>query len=330
VTSDTRAVRPAFRLRVSPAARIALAILLLAAAGRVISDRFLTVINLLNTVQAVALLGIVAVGVGFVTYTGHYADLSVPSIMALSGIVAVSALRFGIGASLAAGLAAGMAVGAGNGIAIGYARANPIIWTLASGSVVGGAIRWLYSGSQVYPDSLRPAGRAFLGLYGASLFGVIPATLCALALLAAAAHMIMTRTAYGGQARLTGAAYDVARMSGVDVKRIVALAFLASSLAASIGGILLTSLNKVGAPYIGRGYDFLSVTAVVLGGVSLAGGRGTIPGVLCGVLIIGVLRNLLALLGIGTFAQEIVQGAVFILVVGVSSLMLRRAGRDDA
>jgi ribose/xylose/arabinose/galactoside ABC-type transport system permease subunit len=223
-----------------------------------------------------------------------------------------------------------MAVGLVNGIAIGYARANPIIWTLASGSVVGGLIRWLYSGSQVYPDSLRPAGRAFLGLYGASLFGVIPAALGVLALLAVAAHLIMTLTSYGCQAKLTGAAYDVARMSGVDVKRIVALALLASSLAASIGGILLTSLNQVGAPYIGGGYDFLAVTAVVLGGVSLAGGRGAIPGVIGGVLIIGVLRNLLALLGVGSFTQDIVQGAVFILVVGVSSLMLRRAGKDDA
>jgi ribose/xylose/arabinose/galactoside ABC-type transport system permease subunit len=317
-------------MRLIPAARVVSVILLLAAAGRLISDRFLTIPNLLNTVQAVALLGIVAVGVLFVTYTGNYADLSVPSIMAFSGIVAVSALRFGIVASLAAGLCAGLAVGVVNGIAVGYARANPIIWTLASGSVVGGAIRWLYSGSQVYPDSQLPAGRIFLALYRASLFGAIPATLCVLALLAVAAHLIMTRAAYGREAKLTGAAYDVARMSGVNVKLIVALAFFASSFAASIGGILLTSLNKVGAAYIGGGYDFLAVTAVVLGGVSLAGGRGGVAGVLGGVLIIGVLRNLLMLLGTDTFVQDIVQGAVFILVVGISSLMLRRAGRDDA
>ncbi|MBM3495183.1 MAG: ABC transporter permease, partial [Armatimonadetes bacterium] len=310
-------------------APVALA-LAVALAGRLASPHFLGADNLLAVVQAVALLGIVACGVCFVTYTGHYADLSVPSIMAFSGIVAISALKYGLIAGLAAGLGVGLAVGLLNGAAIGILRVNPIIWTLATGAGVGGFIRWAYSGTQVYPDAAQSAGRAFLELYGMRVAGVVPMSVAALVVIAAAAGVLMARTPFGFDARLTGSSYEAARLSGVRTTRVVAWAFVLSGVASALGGMLLTSLNKVGAPYIGKGYDFLAVTAIVLGGMTLAGGRGSVAGVLGGVLIIGLLRNVMNLMGWGTFQQDIAQGVVFIVVVGYASMLLRRRGRDDA
>jgi len=308
---------------------------LLFALGCAVSREFLSPQNLMNTLRAVTLLGIVAVGVSFITYSRHYVDLSIPGIMALSGIVAVSALKYGIVASLAAGMLAGLAVGLINGFVVGYLRLNPIIWTLAMMSVLSGVIRKAYGGKQVYPDEATEAGRAFLTLYHVNVVASVPLIVAILVALAVVAYLVMRKTSFGAQLKLTGSSYEVARMTGVNVRRTILLAFVLSAGASAIGGILLTSFNKVGASYIGKGYDFAAITAVVLGGMTLAGGRGSIGGVIGGVMVIALMSNVMSLVKIGDFVigewtKAIVQGAVFILVVGLNSLSRRKAGLDDA
>jgi len=108
------------------------------------------------------------------------------------------------------------------------------------------------------------------------------------------------------------------------------MSFLAAAFCASIAGIFITSLNKLGVFYLGRGYDFKAVTAVVIGGMMLSGGRGSMPGVLGGVLVIGLLANIMTFMGINTFQQNIVTGAIFIAVVGLEQYRLRRRGKDYA
>jgi len=308
---------------------------ILFALGCIVSGEFLTVQNLMNMLRAVTLLGIVAVGVSFITYSRHYVDLSIPGIMALSGIVAVSALQYGIVASLACGMLAGLAVGLINGLVVGYLRLNPIIWTLAMMSVLSGVIRKAYGGTQVYPDETTEAGRAFLKLYHVNILASLPLIVAILVALAIVVHLVLRKTGFGAQLKLTGSSYEVARMTGVNVRRTVLLAFVLSAGASAMGGILLTSFNKVGASYIGRGYDFAAITAVVLGGMTLAGGRGSIAGVIGGVMVIALMNNVMSLVKIGDFvigefAKAIVQGAVFILVVGFNSYSRRKAGLDDA
>ena len=308
---------------------------LLFALGALISNEFLSGRNLMNALETVTLLGIVAVGVSFITCSRHYVDLSIPGIMAMSGIVAVWALQYGFVASLAAGMLAGLAIGLINGLVVGYLRLNPIIWTLAMMSVLSGLIRWGYGGRQIYPDETTAAGRAFLELYHAKLFGHMPLIVVVLAVLAVLAHLILRKTGFGAQLKLTGSSYEVARMTGVNVRRTVLVAFLLSAGTSAVAGIFLTSFNKVGAAYIGGGYDFQAITAVVLGGVTLAGGRGSIVGVLGGVIVIALMNNVMGLVKIGDFVigefpKAMVQGAVFILVVGVNSYSRRKAGLDDA
>ena len=303
--------------------------------GCLVSGKFLTADNLMTMLRLVTLLGIVAVGVSFITYSRHYVDLSIPGIMALSGTVAVWALQYGFAASLAAGLGTGLLIGLINGLVVGYLRLNPIIWTLAMVSVLAGVIRWAYAGKQIYPDKATAAGRAFLQLYHAKVFGHVPLIVLLLVAVAIAAHLVMRKTGFGAQLKLTGSAYEAARMTGVNVRRTVAVAFVISALTSATAGILLTSFNKVGAFYIGKGYDFAAITAVVLGGMTLAGGRGGIVGVIGGVMAIALMDNVMSLVRIGDFVigeylKQVIQGAVFILVVGIHSYSLRRSGLDDA
>lgn len=313
--------------------------------GCVVSPKFLTETNLLAALQSVTLVGIVAVGLAFITYSKHYVDLSIPGIIALSGVVAVWALQYGFVASLAAGLGAGLLVGVVNGLAVGYLRLNPIIWTLAMGSILPGLIRWVYEGKQLYPDEATAAGRAFRGLYDCLVFGHAPLPAVVLALAAAGGYVLMHHTAYGASLKLTGSNYAAARLSGAPVRRVVAGAFVISSLTSASAGVLLASFNKVGAADLGRGYEFTAITAVVLGGLSLAGGRGNMVGVLGGVAAMALLTSVMSLVRIpafelgpwsigeitlGEFTQNIVRGAVFILTVGLHSYSLRKAGLDDS
>jgi len=311
-------------------AGIFLLVAILVVTGRILSPDFLTPSNLMNMLLAVTLLGIVSVGVTFITYSGNYVDLSIPSMMALSGIVTIVAMPLGFIPALVCGMLAGSALGAINGVAVGYVRLNPIIWTLASGSITDGLLRWGFGGNQIYPNEATRAGSLMVGLYAARLPGGLPVIVAILIVLVGMGWLLMNRTSFGAKLRLTGSAYETARMSGIDVRRVVALAFVTSAVASSIGGIVLTSLNKVGASYIGSGYDFSSITAVVIGGVTLSGGRGSVPGALGGVIVIGLLRNIMTLVGIGAFGQVIVQGFIFIAAVGISSYSLRRSGRDDS
>ena len=108
------------------------------------------------------------------------------------------------------------------------------------------------------------------------------------------------------------------------------MGFLAAAFCASIAGIFITSLNKLGVFYLGKGYDFKAVTAVVIGGMMLSGGRGNMLGVLGGVLVIGLLANIMTFMGINTFQQNIVTGAIFIAVVGLGQYRLRKRGKDYA
>lgn len=378
-------------------------VIVLFVAGCLVSKKFLTSVNLETAVKAVTLLGIVCVGLSFITYSRHYVDLSIPGIMALSGTVAITALPYGLATSLAAGLATGLIVGLINGLMVGYLRLNPIIWTLAMMSMLSGLIRWAYGGQQVYPDEATAAGGAFVKLYrhvafrlhapliwlvlpgillilsvailiyvilrkdglragwpiltvaillsgalatawllrpSAVLSADVPLIVVILVVLAIVAHLIFRKTGFGAQLKLTGSSYEVAAMTGVNVRRTVLLAFVFSAVMSATAGILLTSLNKVAGTYIGHGYDFAAITAVVLGGMTLAGGRGSIVGVMGGVMVIGLLDNVLSLVRIdlpwrddfvvGEYHKRVIQGAVFILVVGLHSYSLRKTGVDDA
>ncbi len=144
------------------------------------------------------------------------------------------------------------------------------------------------------------------------------------------AHLTIAYTRFGRESRLVGSSRHAARTSGIPVARVVFLNFIVAAFTASVAGIFLTSMNKLGVFYLGQGYDFKAVTAVVIGGVMLSGGRGNMPGVFGGVLVMGLLTNIMTFLGITAFRQNIVTGIVFIAVVGLQQYRLRAKGKDYA
>ena len=294
---------------------------------------FLSAQNMLNIVDAVALVGIVAVGMAFVTYSGNYADMSVPTTMGFTGYICIELLRYNFWVALAGALAVGVLIGVLNGFVVGRFKANPIIWTLAVNYVTMGVIRLVWVNKQIYPDmvgSQQAAVSLFDAIYRLRFFNLIGLPLVMMIILVVAGQFVLTRTSFGVKLKLTGSSPKAAKLSGIAVERAIMMSFVVVAFTATIGGLAITSLSRVGAWYNGAGYDFKAVTAVVIGGMTLAGGRGSILGVLGGSLIIGILNNIMTLLGIGTFSQDMVRGAIFIVVVGINALSLRRMGRDDA
>lgn len=304
---------------------------LLQATGAI--GNFLSPKNMLNIADAVALVGIVAMGMAFVTYSGNYADMSVPTTMGLTGYVCIELLRYGFVAALIGALAVGLLIGLLNGFVVGKFKANPIIWTLAVNYVTMGIIRLVWVNRQIYPDmagSQEQAVSLFDGIYRLRFFNLIGLPLVMLAVLVIAGQFVLARTSFGVKVKLTGSSPRAAKLSGIAVERVIMLTFVLSAFTATVGGLAVTSLSRVGAWYNGVGYDFKAVTAIVIGGMTLAGGRGSILGVLGGSLIIGIMNNIMTLVGIGTFSQDMIRGAIFIGVVGLNALSLRRTGRDDA
>ncbi|HET6485016.1 MAG TPA: ABC transporter permease [Spirochaetia bacterium] len=336
--SDTRSIRAgSFSSFMNTAGVYAIALLFLAlgallqATGAI--NGFLSPKNLLNIVDAVALVGIVAVGMSFVTYSGNYADMSVPTTMGFTGYICIELLRFNFGLAIAGALVVGILIGALNGFVVGRFKANPIIWTLAVNYVTLGVIRLVWVNKQIYPDmvgSPQHAVNLFDAIYRLRFFNLIGLPLVMLIVLVIVGQFVLTRTSFGVKLKITGSSPRAAKLSGIAVERAILLSFVLVAFTATVAGLAVTSLSRVGAWYNGAGYDFKAVTAVVIGGMTLAGGRGTILGVLGGALIIGILNNIMTLIGIGTFSQDIIRGAIFIIVVGINALSLRRMGRDDA
>ncbi len=304
--------------------------------GVFVNVNFFTADNFLNVLRNIALLGIASCGMAFVVYIGKWCDLSLPSYMALSGTVAIACLPLGFVPALICGVLAGMAIGAMNGLVVGWLNANPILWTLAVVYFMEGFMRFTWSNNQIYPDQVlesrgldTTAADHFLAIFQTDVFS-IPLIVVVMILMFVLCHFVLTRTKFGLFAKYVGSSLETAKSSGVNVKLIVLYSFLATAFCGSIAGIFITSLNKLGVFYLGQGYDFKSVTAVVIGGMMQSGGRGSMIGVFGGVLVIGLLSNIMNFIGINTFQQDIITGSIFILVVGFHQYQLRSQGKDYA
>ncbi|MDR0403420.1 MAG: ABC transporter permease [Treponema sp.] len=305
-------------------------ILLLLIGGIVAPGKYFTVANIRSTVQAISILGMVSVGMAFVAYSSNFADMSAPMTIAFSGMISVAAIGFGFWPAVVCGILAGTVLGLVNGFMVGKFRAHPIIWTMAFNFVMSGIVRWIWSGSQIYPDVIAGddsvAVATFYAISRSSFHGV-PIMVIVMAFLFLAGSFILTGTKFGNQLKVVGSNYEVARLSGINVVKCVILVYVINAICASIAGIFLASMAKTGAYYTGDGYDFRSITSVLLGGMTLAGGRGHMVGVFGGVITIGILNNIMTLIGIPTFNQWLVQGLVFLFIVWLNTNSSRKLGR---
>jgi ribose/xylose/arabinose/galactoside ABC-type transport system permease subunit len=293
---------------------LALALLLEVVLFAILSPFFLTAENLLNVTLQISITAIIAAGMTFVILTGGI-DLSVGSLVAVVGIVATIVLKIpdafplAIVAALAAGIAFGAFSGAIAGFFITRFRVTPFIVTLALMTIWRGAAFALTDGRPVWE---LPEG--FSTLANGRVFGIPIPTLCTAAIFLLA-HIALTRTVFGRYVLAVGGNAEAARLAGINTKRIFTSVYVLCGALAGVSGILLASRVNSGQPNAGMMYELDVIAAVVVGGTSLSGGRGSIVGTLLGSLLIGILRNGLNLQNVDSYVQQIVVGAVILLAV---------------
>lgn len=280
------------------------------------TDTFLSSRNLLNVLDQLTVLGIMALGMTAIIVIGGI-DLSVGSVLAVAMMVMgwlanVQGVPMPI--AMAAALAAGTLCGAFSGALITYAHVPAFIGTLATMSIARGLANLVTDGQQIvgYPEW-------FSALSIERHFGFLSVTVALFIVLTIAAAIFMKYRAAGRALYAIGGSSEVARLAGIPIKRMTLAVYAASGFLAGLAGIVMSTRLDSSSPSGALGYELDTIAAVVIGGASLSGGIGSIFGTLMGVLTIGVLRNGLNLMGTSPFIQQIVIGAVILLAVMVDA-----------
>ncbi|MBV9059284.1 MAG: ABC transporter permease [Pseudonocardiales bacterium] len=302
----------------------------LAAAGTVLvlfiylslaSDAFITANNLINIGVQSAVVAIIAIGMTIVIITAGI-DLSVGSVAALSGVLgALLVVNYGVAIPLAiiGGTAIGAVAGMVNGLLVTQAGMAPFIATLGMLSVARGLV-YIVTGSVAVsgtPPEFKVLGQGRLG--------ALPIPVLTLVLVAVLGHLILTRTKLGRYAYAIGSNVEAARLSGVPVKRYLAIVYIISGTMAGLAGMIAASRVNSGQPNFGIGLELDVIAATVIGGASLFGGEGTVVGTLLGALLIALIRNGSVLLDINTFYQQIIIGIIIWIAVFWDQYRRRRA-----
>jgi ribose transport system permease protein len=291
-----------------------------------LEPRFLSAGNLAGVVRQTAVIMVMAMGMTVVMVSGGI-DLSVGSVMALSGVM--GALAMVSGAPVIIGVAAAIAVGTICGLLTGAAiaalRIPPFIVTLGAMGIYRGVALLVTDGKAVVgvPSS-------FGYLAEGNLLGVVPVPLLIVVLVAVATHFLLVNTRPGRYCYAIGSNIEAARYSGIRVSRYQVLFYALLGALTGLAGSIESARLVTGQPTAGEGYELRVIAAVVIGGGSLAGGQGTVTGTIIGALIMGVLANGANLLGISSFMQQVVIGAVIVLAVTFDEFQRRRLEATSA
>jgi ribose transport system permease protein len=313
--------------------RSLLALALMVLALSLLSDHFLTADNGWNILRQISVNLCLSIGMTLVILSGGI-DLSVGAILALAGAVAAGLLKNGIGipaldvalkfttmGAILAGLIVGGGLGWANGFAITRFQLPPFVATLGMLSIARG-LTMLWTGG--FP--LTGLGDDF-GRLGTGAFLGMPMPVWIMLALTAIFVVVTKRTRFGRHLYAVGGNERAARLTGLNVGRIKIAVYTLAGALAGVAGLIVTARLDSAQPNAGLGYELDSIAAVVIGGTSLSGGRGSVAGTVLGCLIIGVLNNGLFLLNVSPFWQQVVKGLVILLAVALDKMNSR--GRDS-
>lgn len=298
-----------------------IALFLLCLIISVLSDKFLTMTNGWNVMRQISVNICISTGMTLIVLTAGI-DLSVGAVLALSGAMAAGLLKNGIaipsqnlyiGFTLLGAILVGMTTGAGLGVFNGWAITKfnipPFVVTLAMLTIARGlTMLW----TEGFPISELGESFAYLGT---GWFLGIPVPVWISGIIVFIAVIATKKTRFGRYIYAIGGNENAARLSGIDINRIKIAVYGIAGMLAGIGGLLVTSRLDSAQPNAGMSYELDSIAAVVIGGTSLSGGRGSILGTVQGAIIIGVLNNGLVLLNVSPFWQQVVKGIVILLAV---------------
>ncbi len=287
------------------------------------TDTFLTSTNIFNILRAFSWIAISAFGECMVIITAGI-DLSVGSVMGLSGLASAMLLVQGVNVPVAVlgGLLTGLGVGFLNGLMITKGRLPPFIATLGTLLMARGLCYGITGG---WPVRELPLAFRNLGQYDIPIGGLgVPSPLIFMLLCAVITSIFLTRTVWGYRIYAVGGNETAAALSGINTARVKMMVYSLCGFLTAIGGVLMTARLGVAAPTAAQGYELDVIAAAVVGGTSLSGGEGTILGVLIGAAIMQVLRNGLVLVGVSAYWLQAVQGLVIVVAIMLDQLRKRR------
>jgi len=276
---------------------------------------FFTRINIANVLRQIIANGLVSLGMLMVILTGGV-DLTVGSYVALGGVLFAGLTdSIGIVPALILAVSAGGLFGVVNGVLVAHFKLQAFIATLATMGILRGIV-FLYTETPISPehDAFRELGAGGIGLVSFGL--IIMVTLFVLG------WFFLNRMSTGRAVLAIGGNKEAVRLAGINVKLTVILAYVMSGFLSSLSGAILVSRLGIAQPSVGMAYELDAIAACVIGGAVMGGGGGGVPGAFLGVLTIGLISNLMNLLGIQTFFQDIIRGLVIILAV------LARSGKN--
>lgn len=316
--TPARASTRLFGIDATLAKRYAFLIALIAVASvgfGMANEHFFSLVNLGILLRSIAVLMLLALGMTFVMLTGGI-DLSVGSNVAFAGAIGVIALvsTGSATAGFLAALLAGMFIGFVNGLFIGHLKLSAFMVTLATYALARGLALVLYDA-----DSINVDNASFLWLGGTSI-GNLPVAVPFVALVFAALCVLLYRTTFGRDVYAAGSNADTAYVLGRRPARTLVLVYTLSGLLAGIGAIVTVGRVSSGQPWAGLYLEFDAITAVILGGTSLFGGRGKLFGTVLGVLLYGIVINGLVLTGTNPFLQSLIKGLILLGVVLLDTL----------
>ncbi|GAB2552923.1 ABC transporter permease [Gracilibacillus alcaliphilus] len=316
---------------------IIVVLILLFVALSIMSPVFLTTNNLITLFQQITINTFLALGMTYVIILGGI-DLSVGAIVAMSGTVTVGLMvnsGLPIVLAIVIGLALGTLLGLINGAVITQFGLPPFIVTLAT-MYVGQGIAYIYSGGR----SLRVTDEAFTKLGTTRILDLIPIPIIYMAVFIIIFSVILMKTRFGASIYAMGGNREAARLSGIPIKRIEITVYTLTGFMSAFAGIVLAARMYSGQPSVGQGYELDAIAACVLGGVSMAGGKGRISGTVFGAIVIGVVSNGLNLMGVISFWQLLVMGLIILVAVIIDSqkgkklpfnlAFLKRANHDQS
>ena len=284
------------------------------------TDTFLTSRNLINVVRQIAFYNIIAFGAMCIIITGGI-DLSAGSVVGITSVFVAMAAHNNMPWPIyfLIALLVGLVVGGANGFLVSFTRMPPFIATLGTQIIVRGAALLITNGR---PVSDLNEGFIFLGSGG---LGPIPMPIIFLVIISAVIWYVLNYSKIGRHVYAIGGNEQAAIVSGVNTKLVKVFVYVLAAVLAAFAGMVLTARVASGQPGLGEGFELEAIAGAVIGGVSLSGGAGTVYGVICGTLIIGVLNNGMDLLNISGYWQDIAQGLIIVLAVLLDTLRRRTA-----
>ncbi len=276
-----------------------------------VSSDFMTGPNISNVSRQVAGIGIMSMGMLLVVLTGGI-DLSVGSVAALSSVVTAMLMpEYGLTLAVLGGLVAGAICGVVNGVLISRFRLSAFVVTLAMMTVARGVALIISKGAPVLVDE---KGQALLD-FGRETWAWIPQPTAIMLLIFVIGGLFLGYMRAGRLVRAIGSNEEAVRLSGVSVWVYALLAYVVSGTLAAAAGVIAVARSGVGAPTVGIGDELTVIAAVVIGGASLMGGRGTVVNTLIGVLTLGVIANIMNLTSVPGYHQQVVMGAIIIVAI---------------